>query len=263
MGKHMQYLFEEAYVPSDSELKIIQEGYDETGHKKITVRAVLQTAGNVNQNGRVYTPEVLQSIVEQLLPKVKSRALLAELDHPLPETADPAVLKKRAVVVSLKNACALITDLQFDGNQVIGILEILNTEAGKIVQALIKDGVKIGFSLRALGVVETDPQTGRAVVAKTKAITYDVVSNPSHASATIVEVINENSDLSSLLESYIDMTENETDEILTEAVSEVEGETDHICVSGACVRGSIQEIVEFIVENVLEDKTLDKLTLAI
>ena len=263
MGKHMQYIFEEAYVPNNDGLKIIQEGYDESGHKKITVRAILQTAGNVNQNGRVYTPEVLQSIVEQLLPKVKSRSLLAELDHPLPETSDPAVLKKRAVVVSLKNACALITDLQFDGSQVIGVLEILNTEAGKIVQALIKDGVKIGFSLRALGVVETDPQTGKTIVAKTKAITYDVVSNPSHASATIVEVINENSSLSDLLESYVEMTENEADEILTEAVSEIEEGQDRVCVSGACVRGNIQEVVEFIVENVLDDKTLNKLTISV
>ena len=38
-----------------------------------------------------------------------------------------------------------------EGNQVIGEAEVLNTPAGKVLQELIKSGVKIGISSRGTG----------------------------------------------------------------------------------------------------------------
>ena len=255
--ENLKLIFEEAYVPNSRDLKIIQEGYDEVGNKKITVRAVLQTAGSKNANGRVYPPEVLQSIVEQLLPKARANALLCELDHPLPETSDPMVVKKRASIVSLKNACAMITNLEFDGEKIVGILEILNTEAGKIVQTLIKDGVQIGFSLRALGVVKPSTEADANVVQSVRAITFDIVSNPSHASATIIEVINESTSLADLIKEFESVSEEA--ELITE------GEEYQFCDSDkqVCLKSDLVSIVEYIIETALADEKLKKIKLAI
>jgi len=274
----LQIIQESPYTPHAGDIKILQEGYDESGNSKITVRAVLQTAGVKNINGRIYSPEILASVVEQLTPKAQSRNLLSELDHPLTPTADPSVMKRRAAVVSLENACAIITDLQFDGQQVVGVLEILSTPKGKVVQQLLHDKVNIGFSLRALGTTQTG-EDGTLIVQSLRAITFDVVANPSHSEARVIELFNESIDLSDLVKNFELLNEeaivNDSMEVVLEAASDelnnmkeelfVEGESEplHTCSAGVCVRGDVDALVEFIVETSLAEQKLNKLTLKV
>ena len=112
MAKKLQFIQEQ--VSTDPNVQIVQEGLDETGERKIIIRANLQSI-DPNRNGRVYPPETLQAIVQQLSEKAQRRALLAEVDHPMPLTSDAKVLQKRATTIHIEDAGALITDLQFDG----------------------------------------------------------------------------------------------------------------------------------------------------
>jgi len=264
MVKKIELIMEQAYTPAASKVQIIEEGYDASGAPKMVFKAVLQTANDRNQNGRVYPPEVLQQVVEALAPKAQARNLFSELDHPLPETADPAVLKKRAVAVLLKEACAMITDLQFDGQQVTGTFEVLDTPNGRILRALVKDGAQIGFSLRALGSVDPQPD-GTLLVTGLKPITYDVVSTPSHSKAIVTEVITESSELASALKELSVIEEMETDSRAADVIMEGSANegSDTICAGGFCMRGTYNEFAEFIMEHALANEKLKKLILKI
>jgi len=56
---------------------------------------------------------------------------------------------------------------------------------------ITKDKVDIGFSLRALGAVETLQDGTIMVKDPIRPITYDVVSNPSHTTAKVLEFLPE------------------------------------------------------------------------
>ena len=263
MAERIELIMEQAYVPGASNVQIIEEGYDASGAPKMVFKAILQTANDRNQNGRVYPPEVLQQVVEALAPKAQARNLFSELDHPLPETSDPAVLKKRAVAVLLKEACAVITDLQFDGQQVTGTFEVLDTPNGRILRALVKDGAQIGFSLRAMGSVDKQPD-GTLLVTGLKPVTYDVVSTPSHSKAIVTEIITESSDLGAVLKELSVIQEAESDvngDVLLESAGSENNE--QVCAAGFCMRGTYDEFAEFIVEHALANEKLSKLILKI
>ena len=44
--------------------------------------------------------------------------------------------------------------MKFDGDDVVGKAQVLNTPMGKIVEGLIEGGVKLGVSSRGMGTVE-------------------------------------------------------------------------------------------------------------
>jgi len=76
----------------------------------------------------------------------------------------------------------------------MGECEILSTPNGKIVEALINDGVKIGISSRGIGSV-TEGIKGKIVNEDFKLITFDLVSDPSTRGAfpELSESMRENS----------------------------------------------------------------------
>jgi len=92
---------------------------------------------------------------------------MGELDHPQNDS------------VKLSNVSHLITGLNMKGNEVIGEAEILNTPAGKVAQALIEGGVKIGISSRGMGTVTEELDGKRYVNEDFKLITWDIVADPS------------------------------------------------------------------------------------
>jgi len=73
------YLVEPVMKPAN--VKIIEEAVDSnTGLNKIVFKANLQTADEKNQNRRIYSMRVCESIVNQLKDKARSRSLLMEVD---------------------------------------------------------------------------------------------------------------------------------------------------------------------------------------
>ncbi len=191
-NKRYNFIFERTSVVKNHDIQILEESSVGDGRSKITARAALQEAEVKNRNSRYYTSPICESIVNQLAPKAQGRSLLMEIDHPLFISSDPEVLKKRASIVEVNNCGALLRDIGFKNRQIYGVFETLSSFKGPDLYNLItKDKVDIGFSLRALGAVETLQDGTIMVKDPIRPITYDIVSNPSHANAKVLEFLPE------------------------------------------------------------------------
>ena len=149
----------------------INESISENGGKLI-VKGVLQRAESKNQNGRVYPREVLLKEVGKYLEnQVTERRALGELDHP------------ESSVVNLNNASHNVIEMHWDGDDLLGTVEVLSTPAGNILKELFKSGIKLGISSRGLGSVEpVNEKEGEDTVEVQpdfELIAFDFVSNPS------------------------------------------------------------------------------------
>ena len=152
-------------VFSFGELQILSEG---KAGGPMKVRGLFQEAHKKNGNKRIYERSLLEREINKLQPVLTERRLIGELDHPKDE------------VVHLTNASHVITGLHMEGNKVIGEAELLNTPAGKVLQELVKAGVKIGISSRAVGGLTYDADKDAYVVNENlRLITWDMVSDPS------------------------------------------------------------------------------------
>ena len=194
-------------------VQILEESTIGIGVNRIKFKAILQERDVVNNNKRKYNENILKLIALQLGPKATERKLLAELDHPISHSSDKMTQLKRTATISLKQACVVITKIEYDGRYIVAICETLTTPAGMIVYSLLKDKVVFGFSLRALGSTMNNPDGTITVLEDGfKAITFDVVSNPSHSNAVITEIINESEDLSSIIKTLKGL-KNEVNEV--------------------------------------------------
>ena len=123
---------------------------------KLVVKGVLQRAESKNQNGRIYPREVLlREVGKYLDTNVQERRALGELDHP------------ESSVVNLNNASHNVVEMHWDGDDLLGTVEVLSTPAGNILKELFKSGIKNGED----GTVEVQPDF--------ELIAFDFVSNPS------------------------------------------------------------------------------------
>ena len=153
---------------------------------KVIFEAYLQEANTKNQNKRIYPKKVLDEAMIKLESKIKSRGFVGELDHPI---SDDQV---RQTTVMYKEVSHIIRSWGWDGNLIKGILETTPySPNGKTLSGLILDRVPVGFSLRGLADVE-DRNDFQEVIAPLIIISYDSVSEPSHNTATIQEIKNEN-----------------------------------------------------------------------
>lgn len=175
-----------------NKISILEESSVGFNVNKIRMKVILQERDVINNNNRIYSDQILRLIVEQLGPKATERKLIAELDHPLQQVDDQMEKMKRTSTLSLKNACLLFTKLEYDGKFITAECETLTTSAGKELYSIIKDNVVFGFSLRALGQTRTRPDgTIEVLLQNFKAITFDVVSNPSFSNAVVSEFLTE------------------------------------------------------------------------
>lgn len=79
-NKTYNYLFDTVSAPQ--KVEILSEGVSEgSGEPKVIFKARLQTAGEKNQNGRVYSQRICESITNQLKEKAINRSLLMEVDE--------------------------------------------------------------------------------------------------------------------------------------------------------------------------------------
>tara|TARA_R100000008_G_C3559999_1_gene155555 strand:- start:67 stop:672 length:606 start_codon:yes stop_codon:yes gene_type:complete len=134
----------------------------------------MQTAGVKNGNGRMYRRPILEREVENYSKLVRERRALGELDHP------------EDSVVNLKNASHLVTELWWDGNDVMGKVKVLDTPSGQVLRSLVDSGVKLGISSRGLGTV-SDTGGVSEVNDDFQLICFDFVSEPSTPGAFMVK----------------------------------------------------------------------------
>lgn len=157
-------------INEDAKFEVIYEGVGETGPKEkayYITGPFLQTE-IVNRNGRKYPKQIVVREVKSYIKNyVDQNRALGELGHP------------EGPQINYDRASHIIKELKEDGNNFIGKAKILDTPNGKIVKALLDEGVKLSVSSRGLG--SLTEVNGVSVVnddysLKTAA---DIVSDPS------------------------------------------------------------------------------------
>lgn len=122
----------------DLQYKVITE--EKGGKKRRLIEGVFMQAEQKNRNGRVYPRATLESAVDKYVNEQvsKSRAV-GELNHP------------EGPSINLDKVSHRITELNWDGNNVMGKALVLDTPMGKIVEGLMDGGVQLGVSSRGMG----------------------------------------------------------------------------------------------------------------
>jgi hypothetical protein len=138
---------------------------------RVRLKGKLQEAEVKNGNGRVYPREVLEREAQKYMDgPIKLNNALGELDHP------------EASVVNLGNVSHNIKRIWWEGNDLMGELELLNTPSGKIAMELVSAGIPLGISSRGMGSVQ---QIGETVEVQDdfELLCWDLVSVPSTPNA--------------------------------------------------------------------------------
>ena len=149
------------------ETNLFEGRVNEDSSGRTLVKGVLQRAGAENQNGRVYPMEVLKREVDKYQTLIKERRALGELDHP------------DSSVINLKNVSHNIKEVHWEGNDVVGTVEILPTPSGNILKELLRAGILLGISSRGMGSTQPMKDNKLLVGEDFELIGWDFVSNPS------------------------------------------------------------------------------------
>lgn len=146
---------------------LLQESINKP-HQPFRVKGVLQRAGSKNQNGRIYPKEVLLREAQKYADTyIRERRALGELDHP------------QEAVVNLKNVSHNVTEMHWEGDDLVGTVEVLTTPSGNILRELFRNGIRLGISSRALGTLNKISESTAVVGDDLELIAFDFVSNPS------------------------------------------------------------------------------------
>ena len=138
---------------------------------RMLLEGKLQAADTKNGNGRVYPKEILEREAKKYAETaIKSNTAMGELDHP------------ESTIINLKNASHNIKRIWWEGNDLMGELELLNTPSGKIAQEIVSAGIPLGISSRGMGSVQ---QIGETVEVQDdfELLCWDLVSVPSTPNA--------------------------------------------------------------------------------
>ena len=144
----------------------LSEGKEANG-SRMRIKGKLQEAEVKNGNGRVYPKAVLEREAKKYAEgPIKSNTAMGELDHP------------ESTIVNLNNVSHNIKRIWWEGNDLMGELELLNTPSGKIAQEIVLAGIPLGISSRGMGSVK---QLGETVEVQDdfELLCWDLVSVPS------------------------------------------------------------------------------------
>ena len=142
---------------------------------RLVVRGILQKAVEENQNGRVYSRTLLEREAGKYNELINDRRALGELDHP------------ESSVVNLQNVSHNVTKMWWEGDSLMGDVEVLSTPSGNILKELFKSGITLGISSRGMGT--TRENEGKTVVNDDfELVAFDFVSNPSTRGAFLEPV---------------------------------------------------------------------------
>ena len=145
-----------------------------TERGNLLVEGRLQAAETKNGNGRSYPKKILEREIENYKkgPIAENRAL-GELDHP------------DSSVINLKNVSHNIKDVWWNGDDVMGKIEILPTPSGNILTELFKNGITVGVSSRGMGSLKPGPNGVQEVQDDFELLCWDFVSTPSTPGAYV------------------------------------------------------------------------------
>ena len=146
---------------------------NEDGTQSVYIEGVFMQAEKENRNKRIYPKKILNEAVDRYVKEqVSTGRAVGELNHPDGPT------------INLDKVSHRITNLNWDGDNVVGKAQILNTPMGKIVSGLIEGGVRLGVSSRGMGSIEE--RNGKTYVKNDFSLaTIDIVQDPSAQDAFV------------------------------------------------------------------------------
>jgi hypothetical protein len=152
------------------------------GTRNLLVEGVVQRADSKNQNGRVYPKPILEKEVEKYIAtSIAENRALGELDHP------------ESTVINLKNVSHNIKKLWWEGDDLMGKIEILPTPSGNILRELFANNITVGISSRGMGSVQPLGEGTVEVQDDFELLCWDFVSTPSTQGAFMTPTgLNEN-----------------------------------------------------------------------
>lgn len=204
-----QLLIETRYF-NPSPVRLV-EGQGNGGN--VFVEGILATVEVKNGNGRYYPRELWEREIDKFSQKINQRSTetCGELDHP------------DSQIINLQNSSHAIRKIWWDGDKIMGLIEIFSdmgekgTNAGRIAGALVKNGLNIGVSSRGMGSLK---QVGEIMEVQDdfELLTWDIVSNPSNPNSWMTPT-SLNESRTTILDSY-----NKVNSLITEIM----------CAKGTC-----------------------------
>jgi len=151
----------------------LTEGKSSAGNP--LVEGILATAEVKNGNGRYYSKDLWEREINKYMENVKANRALGELDHP------------DSSIINLKNVSHNIKKMWWDGDHVVGVIEILPTPSGNILSALFQNNIPVGVSSRGMGSLK---QMGELMEVQDdfELLCWDFVSTPSNPGSYMKEV---------------------------------------------------------------------------
>jgi hypothetical protein len=143
----------------------LTEGKSENGN--LLVKGILATAEVKNGNGRYYSKDLWEREIDKYMESVRANRALGELDHP------------DSSIINLKNVSHNIKKIFWEGDNVMGIIELLPTPSGNILTSLFQNNIPVGVSSRGMGSLK---QMGELMEVQDdfELLCWDFVSTPSN-----------------------------------------------------------------------------------
>ena len=165
-----QVLIETQFFTAKS-LKLI-EGTVPTSNP--LVEGILATCEVKNGNGRYYSRDLWEREIDKYMENVNANRALGELDHP------------DSSIINLKNVSHNIKKIWWDGDNVMGAIELLPTPSGNILRALFENKIPVGVSSRGMGSLK---QMGELMEVQDdfELLCWDFVSTPSNPGSYMKE----------------------------------------------------------------------------
>jgi hypothetical protein len=151
----------------------LTEGKSESGN--LLVKGILATAEVKNGNGRYYSKDLWEREIDKYMENVRANRALGELDHP------------DSSIINLKNVSHNIKKIFWEGDNVMGIIELLPTPSGNILTSLFKNNIPVGVSSRGMGSLK---QMGEIMEVQDdfELLCWDFVSTPSNPGSYMKEI---------------------------------------------------------------------------
>jgi hypothetical protein len=109
--------------------KLIKESLEK--REPIVLKTILQRSDAKNQNGRIYPRRILEREDRNYQKAISENRATGHLDH------------SESSVIELQQVSHVIRETWWQGNELWGKVQILNTPMGKIAQDLLADGITL------------------------------------------------------------------------------------------------------------------------
>ena len=197
---------------SNVEYVVEEKNLKEGAEPRMWIVGEYMMAGERNKNGRIYDVQEMSKEVNRYNQElVGNKRSMGELNHPT------------SAEVDLERACHVVTELNMDRNVARGKSMVLSTPCGAILESLIKDGVQVGVSSRALGKLipmEGNGDTNR--VQDMRLIAIDCVADPSYPKAFVNGILESKKFVVGMDGSYEELYDNFESSIATLPRKDVE-----------------------------------------